>query len=121
MKDLRLVFKDEDGVKKDITLPMEKWISDWWFECNVVPPNYTVVLEVEFDGESIIEDMLDYVGTARKEDITFEEIAWYFDWQDLYDNYVGNVTDMESFEEWLIKNHKQYGRCKAGFCRRKDG
>ena len=29
MKNLRLVFDNINGERKDITLPMEKWISDW--------------------------------------------------------------------------------------------
>ena len=37
MKNLRLVFRNTDGQKRDITFPMEKWIRDWWYECDFVP------------------------------------------------------------------------------------
>lgn len=37
MKNLRLVYNNQIGERKDITLPMEKWISDWWFGCEIVP------------------------------------------------------------------------------------
>ena len=40
MKNLRLVFKNTDGQKRDITFPMEKWIRDWWYECDFVPENW---------------------------------------------------------------------------------
>jgi hypothetical protein len=43
--------------RKDISLPMEKWISDWLFECNIVPSNDAVVLVAELDGKSVLDNI----------------------------------------------------------------
>ena len=57
MKNLRLVFDNINGERKDITLPMEKWISDWWYECKIVPSNDTTILIAELDGKPILEEV----------------------------------------------------------------
>ena len=99
MENLRLVYENENRKKVDITLPMKKWISDWWFDRDIVPSDDTVVLEAELDGKSIIKNVLAYIGTTKKGNFTFWEVAWYFEWNDLYDNYVADIASKESFEK----------------------
>lgn len=110
MKNLRLVFNNIDGRRVDITLPMEKWISDWWFECNIVPENNTIILVAELDGKSI----LDGIQAIDEGYVQFEEVAWYFNWDGLYDDFVGVTKGNKSFgnnsadfEKWLQKNITQ--------------
>lgn len=104
MKNLKLVFDNTDGERKDITLPMEKWIADWWYECNIVPQNDTAVLNAELDGESILDD----IKAGTEGDIPFEEVAWHFKWDSLHDDFIGAVKGNEpyednsaDFEKWL--------------------
>lgn len=107
MKSLKLVYDNTDGERKDITLPMEKWISDWWFDCDIVPSNNTTILAAELDGEPI----LDAIPSTDERYKTFEEIAWYFNWDGLNDDFCGAVeenpsmkNDKETFEAWLKAN-----------------
>lgn len=107
MKNLRLVFDNEDGRKEDIVLPMEKWISDWWYECNVVPSNDTNILIAELDGKSILSD----IKAVNERCVIFEEIAWHFNWDGLHDDFIGTLkknllfkNDSVSFEKWLLEN-----------------
>lgn len=110
MKNLRLVFDNMDGRRVDITLPMEKWISDWWFECNIVPENNTVILIAELDGKSVLDD----VKAVDERYVQFEEVAWYFNWNDLYNDFVCAIKENKSFgnnstdfEKWLQQNVMQ--------------
>ena len=104
MKSLRLVFDNANGERKDIALPMEKWISDWWYECKIVPPNDTTILIAELDGKSVLEE----INAVDERYKTFEEIAWYFNWDGLYHDFTGIVKgnlivkdSQKDFEEWL--------------------
>lgn len=105
MKSLRLVFDSPDGERKDIELSMEKWIADWWYECNVVPQNNTAILAAELDGKSILND----INAACGGDILFEEVAWHFNWDGLHDDFIGAIKENDSyadtstdFERWLV-------------------
>lgn len=108
MKELRLVFEKEDGKHADITLPMEKWISDWWFACEFVPRNDATILVAELDGKSVLNDILEKGQT----DVEFEEVAYHFNWDGLYDDFYGtikgpdfdNLHNGNVFEEWLGEN-----------------
>jgi hypothetical protein len=107
MKNLRLVFNDINGKRKNISLPMEKWIVDWWFELDIVPPNDTVILVSELDGKSILGD----ITALDKNNVQFEEIALHFNWDGLYDDFIDFINESESladnsaeFEKWLLKN-----------------
>lgn len=107
MKNLRLVYDNTEGKRKDITLPMEKWIADWWFDCNIAPSNNTTILQAELDGLSI----LDEIHSTDERYKTFEEIAWHFNWDGLNDDFVGTVesnpsmeNNQETFERWLREN-----------------
>ena len=105
MKNLRLVFDSPDGERKDITLPMEEWIADWWYGCNVVPQNDTAILAAELDGKSILND----INAACEGDIPFEEVAWHFNWDGLHADFIGEIKENDSyvdtstdFERWLV-------------------
>lgn len=107
MKNLRLVYDNADGERKDIAMPMEKWIADWWFDCDIVPTNNTTILKAELDGESI----LDAIPSTDERYKTFEEFAWHFNWDGLNDDFAGDVeanpsmkNNQETFENWLIEN-----------------
>lgn len=107
MKNLRLVFNDINGKQKNISLSMEKWIIDWWFESDIVPPNDTAILAAELDGESILSDITAVDGR----NVQFEEIAWHFNWDGLYNDFIGFVNESKSlednsaeFEKWLLEN-----------------
>ena len=107
MKDLRLVFENDNGEKEDIALPVERWIADWWFECNIVPSNDTVILVAELDGKSILSN----IKTTDGRYIQFEEIAQYFYWDWLYYGFISVVNSGVSFknnstdfEKWLLQN-----------------
>lgn len=78
MKNLRLVFEDDNMGRKDISLPMEKWISDWLFECNIVPSNDAVVLVAELDGKPILND----INTVNGGHVQFIGVAKHFRWTD---------------------------------------
>lgn len=103
MKKLRLVFNNADGKNCDITLPMEKWIRDWWYECNFVPENGEVPSIAELDGEDILKDFPDYANT-------FEDIAYEYMWDGFHDDFYGDVKagkvedTGEAFERWLKEN-----------------
>lgn len=105
MKKLRLVFNNMNDERKDITLSMEKWISDWWFECNFVPENDATILVAELDGMDILSD----IKAVDQRYIQFEEIARHFNWDGLYDDFVGIINTEASFEnngadfeKWLL-------------------
>lgn len=108
MKDLRLVFNNADGQKRDITLPMEKWIRDWWYECDSVPENGATPEIAELDGEDILKDFPDNYNT-------FEDIAYRFRWDDVYDDFCGDVemgvveSTGEAFEQWIKDNINEDG------------
>lgn len=103
MKKLRLVFNNVDGEKRDITLPMEKWIRDWWYECNFVPENGETPSIAELDGKDILKDFPDYANT-------FEDIAYKYMWDGFQDDFYGDVKagkvedTGEAFERWLKEN-----------------
>lgn len=114
MKDLRLVFNNVDGEECDITLPMEKWIADWWFDCNYVPENDAEIYIAELDGENI------FTNTSITHREFREDIAYRYKWDELYDDYMGDVEigkvkdRRDAFEFWLIKNvdeEKLYSIC----------
>lgn len=105
MRNLRLVYDNMNGERKDITLPMEKWIADWWYECNIVPQNDLIVLYAEVDGEPILNDPTGIDGACN---IAFREIAWYLEWDDLHAKYIGVTKENKffgdnsaDFEKWL--------------------
>lgn len=109
MKKLRLVFDSNNGERKDITLPMEEWISDWWYECDFVPSNDTVILGAELDGKCV----LDNIKAVDERYPTFEEIAWHFNWDGLHDDFHGEILNdssiknsSDAFKKWLLKNVK---------------
>lgn len=106
MKELRLVFNNIDGKKCDITLPMEKWIRDWCYECNYVPDNYVVPEIAELDGKDILKCFPDNYNT-------FEDIAYTFRWDEIHNDFYGDVnTDVventaeaaEAYEQWIKEN-----------------
>lgn len=114
MKNLRLIFNNAEGEQRDITLPMEKWIRDWWYECDFVPENGEIPSVVELDGKDILKDFPDYTNS-------FEDIAYKYMWDGFHDDFygdvkLGNVEDNgDSFEKWLINNineEKLYSTCK---------
>ena len=103
MKNLRLVFKNTDGQKQDITMPMEKWIRDWCYECDFVPENGEVPEIAELDGKDILKNFPDNYNT-------FEDIAYRFRWDGVYDDFCGDVKagkvedSADAFEQWLKDN-----------------
>ena len=103
MKKLRLVFKNTDGQKQDITMPMEKWIRDWWCECDFVPENGEVPEIAELDGKDILKNFPDNYNT-------FEDIVCRFRWDGVYDDFCGDVkagvveSTADAFEQWLKDN-----------------
>lgn len=109
MKNLRLVFSNVDGQKVDIICPMEEWIADWWFECNIVPSNDTAIIVAELDGKSILND----INAVDERYKNFEEIAWHFNWDGLYDDFIGAIKENSSignnskdFIKWITENVK---------------
>lgn len=106
MKNLRLVFNNTDGQKKDITLPMEKWIRDWWYECDFVPENGKVPEIAELDGKDILKDFPDHANS-------FEDIAYKYMWDGFHDDFyddvaAGKVKDTgDAFEQWLKENVRE--------------
>lgn len=103
MKELRLVFNNIDGKKCDITLPMEKWIRDWCYECNYVPDNDVVPEIAELDGKDILKYFPDNYNT-------FEDIAYTFRWNEIHNNFYGDVNTgvventAEVYERWIKEN-----------------
>lgn len=102
MKKLRLVFNNMNNERKDITLPMKKWIVDWWFNCDIVPSNDTIIIVAELDGKSILNNTK-----------TFEEIAYYFNWGEFFDNFIKDIkaglpieNNSIDFNMWLQNNLK---------------
>lgn len=81
MEDLKLIYKKGDGTIAYLNLPMEEWITDWWYECDFVPSNDTIVLRAFLNNEEITE----LRGNA------FEEVAWYFNWDGKHDDFYGDV------------------------------
>lgn len=101
MVNLRLVFDNENGERKDITLPMERWIVDWWYDCNIVPSNDTEILVAELDGNAI--PIIRYVQ--------FDNIAFFFNWDILHNDFIKEVNknsnirnNSTDFEKWLLEN-----------------
>lgn len=101
MVNLRLVFDNENGERKDITLPMEKWIVDWWYDCNIVPSNDTVILFAELDENTI--------PIIRH--VQFDNIAFFFNWDILHNDFICEVkknpnirNNSSDFEKWLLEN-----------------
>lgn len=45
MDNLKLIYRRDDKVIAFMVLPMEEWLADWWYECDFVPSNDTVILE----------------------------------------------------------------------------
>lgn len=103
MKNLRLVFNNANGQKRDITLPMEKWIRDWWYECDFVPENGEIPSIVELDGKDILKDFPDHANS-------FEDIAYKYMWDGFHDDFYGDVAagkvedNGDAFEQWLKDN-----------------
>jgi hypothetical protein len=102
MKKLRLVFENINEERIDITLPMEKWIADWWFECDYVPSNDTVIIRAELNGRSVFYNRF------------FEEVTFYFNWNGLYKDFINAINNGSSFqnnsadfEKWLTENFEQ--------------
>lgn len=103
---LRLVFNNVDGICKDITMPIEKWIRDWWYECNFVPENGEIPTVAELNGEDILKYFPDYANT-------FEDIAYAYGWDEFHDDYFEDTKyrkedNGDLFEKWLIENVKEY-------------
>lgn len=93
---------------------MEKWIADWWFDCEYVPENDAEIFVVELDGENI------FTNTSITHREFREDIAYRYKWDELYDDYMGDVEAgkakdrRDAFEFWLIKNvdeEKLYSIC----------
>lgn len=103
MKNLRLVFRNTDGQKRDITFPMEKWIRDWWYECDFVPENSEVPEIAELDGKDILKNFPDYANS-------FEDIAYTFRWDEIHNDFYGDVNTgvventAEVYEQWIKEN-----------------
>lgn len=103
MKNLRLVFNNTSGQKRDITLPMERWIRDWWYECAFVPENGEVPEIAELDNKDILKNFPDYANS-------FEDIAYKYMWDELHNDFYGDVKagkaedNGDSFELWLKNN-----------------
>lgn len=103
MKNLRLAWKNEQGDLADITLPMETWITDWWFACNIVPSNDAIIHIAELDGKSVLPD----IKSIDARYVKFEEIARHFGWNELYCDFVSEVAhghaenSSDPFEAWL--------------------
>lgn len=96
MDNLKLIYKKDDGLIAYLNLPMEEWITDWWYECDFVPSNDTTVLRVFLDDKEITE----------MRDSAFEDVAFYFDWDEKHDNFYrevlnGREDSSESFKLWL--------------------
>lgn len=98
MNNLRLAF-DAEGEKKDITLPMEEWISDWIFDHNIIPGNDTKILLAEIQIVT---------RTLEKDFENFEAVARHFCWKEIYDDFIntiekGNFYEKNSFgfKEWV--------------------
>lgn len=106
MKNLRLVFHNAEGQKRDITFPMEKWIRDWWYECDFVPKNGEIPKIAELDGKDIMKNFPDYANS-------FEDIAYKYMWDGFHDDFYGDVKDGkvedngDSFEQWLRDNVRE--------------
>ena len=111
MKNLRLVFNNANGQKRDIILPMEKWIRDWWYECDFVPENGEIPSVAELDGKDILKDFPDYANS-------FEDIAYKYMWDGFHDDFYGDVAagkvedNGDAFEQWL-KDHVKEERLYA--------
>lgn len=96
MDNLKLIYRRDDKVIAFMVLPMEEWMADWWYECDFVPSNDTIILRVFLNDEEITE----LRGAA------FEEVAWYFNWDGMHDDFYGEVLkgredSSESFRLWL--------------------
>lgn len=96
MDNLKLIYRRDDKVIAFMVLPMEEWLADWWYECDFVPSNDTVILRVFLNDEEITE----LRGAA------FEEVAWYFNWDGMHDDFYGEVLkgredSSKSFKLWL--------------------
>ena len=111
MKNLRLVFNNAEGEQRDITLPMEKWIRDWWYECTLVPENGEIPSVAELDGRDILKDFPDYANS-------FEDIAYKYMWDGIHVDFYGDVKtgkvedNGDAFEQWL-KDHVKEERLYA--------
>ena len=106
MEKLRLVFENEKGEREDITLPMEAWIADWWYECDIVPSNDTAILIAELGGKPILNEIDGVDGC-----VCFEEVAWHYNWDGLHDDFIGEINRNSSlknnstdFSKWLVEN-----------------
>lgn len=104
MQNLKLIFENIEGKKEIISLPMEKWIADWWFECDIVPENDAIILEAELDGVSIFDKLRTVDGNK-----IFLSVAEYFNWNNLYNRFIYSITNSNmknsnAFRNWLLEN-----------------
>lgn len=90
MKNLKITYTDRQGQRHTATHPMEEWIADWCYECNIVPYNEDLVYEAELDGESILKE---------NSPVPFENIAQSLLWENLCESYQNEVIGPQHFKE----------------------
>lgn len=101
---LKIVFDDGNGLM-EVEMPLYRWISDWWFDCNSCPSNDAVLISAELGGKPVMD------GTDGGSDATFLNMAEHMGWTTLHDDFKKDVSNggsyddsVDGFEKWLMEH-----------------